>query len=86
MSRRSGIPMKNSKILPYEDFSTTGEYPIPRRFIINAPSPSDLMFKIKSDSYIEQGFTLTTDNPATLNKERVWYDMQAPNFGEGPKL
>ena len=85
MSRRSGIPMKGSKIFPYEDFSTEA-YVIPRRFKIDAPSPSDLMFNIKNEAYKQQGFTLTTDNPATLNKERVWYDTKAPNFGEGPIL
>ena len=25
-------------------------------------------------------------DPATLNRERVWYDKGAPNFGEGPNF
>ena len=85
MSRRSGIPKVDSNILPLVPFAAE-TYAIPRRFKIDTPTQSDLMYIIKKTAYEEQGYTLSTDNPEVLNKERVWYDMLAPNFGEGPKL
>lgn len=85
MSRRSGIPKVDSKILPLMPFDES-TYTIPRRFKIDAPNQADLMYQIKKEAYEAQGYTLGTDNADLLNSERVWYDTKAPNFGEGPIL
>ena len=41
--RRSGIPMKNSTLLPWEEFSDLLDYStlIPRRFKVSEPAPTD---------------------------------------------
>lgn len=86
--RRSGVPMRNSSILKWEDFGgamTDANY-IPRRWKIDSPSPTDQMYDIKMGAYKEEGFTIGTNAPQTLNRERVWYDQGAPNFGEGPNF
>ena len=87
--RRSGVPMRGSKILAWQDFSTTAGDPnfaIPRRWTINSPLQSDLMYQIKVDAFKAQGYTTGTQDPKILNFERVWYDKGAPNFGEGPNF
>ena len=84
--RRSGVPMKNSDILPFENFTTDGsDYPLPRRFSYLDPSPTDKMRPIVLEALKEQGFNIGFQ-PEMLNTERVWYDKNAPQFGEGPKL
>ena len=86
--RRSGVPMRNSKLLPWLDFTTAGDpnFAIPRRWTISGPLESDKMYQIKKDAYSEQGFSTGTQDPNKLNTERVWYDKGAPNFGEGPNF
>lgn len=86
--RRSGVPMRGSKLLPWLDFTTAGDpnFAIPRRWTINSPLESDKMYQIKKDSYAAQGYTTGTQDPKILNTERVWYDKGAPNFGEGPNF
>ena len=86
-ARRSGVPMKGSKILPWVEFSTTTNYIMPRRFEINAVEKSDLMYDIKIAAFARQGFSVGTNNdPVLLNSERVWQDKGAPNFGAGPNF
>lgn len=86
--RRSGVPMRGSKLLPWVDFTSNGDvnFSIPRRWMINTPLESDLMYQIKVDAFKAQGYTTGTQDPTTLNTERVWYDQGAPNFGEGPNF
>lgn len=85
--RRSGVPMRNSQLLPWVDFTTNdANFSIPRRWTINTPLESDLMYSIKVEAYKAQGFTTGTTDPGILNRERVWYDQGAPNFGEGPNF
>ena len=89
-SRRSGVPMKNSTILPREQFSPTlgDAYIIPRRFPVSEPLDSDIMRDLTIKAYEVQGFTYKGELstlPATLAKERVWSDMGSPEYGAGPK-
>ena len=84
--RRSGVPVKNSTLLPYEDFNKDGSYyPIPRRCPFFAGSPTDQMYHLYNQSLKDQGFTIGYDGNQ-LNTERLWYDKGAPNFGEGPNF
>lgn len=90
-SRRSGVPMKNSAILPREEFDPAlgNSYIIPRRFAVSEPLESDPLYDITIAAYKEQGYTYKgemKDAPATLAKERVWYDQNAPEYGAGPKV
>lgn len=84
--RRSGVPKTNSSLIQWENFSNVANNAIPRRFEVGAPSPTDLMYQILIDSYKSQGFTPGSSQDGTLlNSERVWQDIGAPQFGEGPK-
>lgn len=82
--RRSGIPSRTSAFFKWTDFSEPTYKAIPRRFEVNTPSVTDLMYQNKVDAYFSQGYTTGTSISTTLlNTERVWQDKNAPNFGEG---
>lgn len=83
--RRSGFPKENSSLIKWENFSPKVQNnEIPRRFEVNSPSPTDLMYNILIDAYSSQGFTPgSNQNGALLNSERVWQDKGAPQFGSG---
>lgn len=84
--RRSGVPMVNSKYLPFENFNTDGSaYLLPRRFPKKDPSPTDKMREIILSAYKQQGFSIGNE-ASKLNSERVWYDKNAPQFGAGPNF
>lgn len=85
--RRSGIPKFNSKILPRRDYSSNNVSAgiLARRTALNRPLQSDLMYEKMTESYQRQGFTFSLE-PGTLNKERVWQDKGAPQWGEGPNV
>lgn len=90
-ARRSGVPMKNSELLPLKPFDPVmgDSYIIPRRFPVSAPDKSDLLYQITIDAYKAQGYTYEGEQyntPSTLSNERVWYDKDAPVLGAGPKL
>lgn len=84
-ARRGGIPKKGSAYIPWNnDYDPTI---IPRRLYVTKPSDTDKMKAQKEAAFTEQGFSFTTgDAGATLNKERVWYDKNAPQWGAGPNL
>ena len=89
-ARRSGVPMKNSTLLPYQDFDPLlgDQYVIPRRFPVSKPLDSDMLRDITIAAYQAQGYTYEgemSNSPVTLSKERVWYDKEAPAFGTGPQ-
>lgn len=89
--RRSGVPMKDSKILPRVqlDPALGDSYIIPRRFAVGEPLQSDPLYDITIKAYEAQGYTYKgemKDAPSTLAKERVWYDKGAPEYGAGPKV
>ncbi len=88
--RRSGVPMKGSSILPWQEFSEVIDYTtlLPRRCRTMEPSPTDQLRDITIAAYEAQGFTYGTNSndPATLNTERVWYDQENPQFGAGPNM
>lgn len=89
--RRSGVPMKNSTLLPRKEFdSQLGDsYYIPRRFAVMAPEKSNLLYDITIKAYQDQGYTYEGTeaiNPQKLSTERVWIDKENPAFGDGPIL
>lgn len=88
--RRSGVPMKGSELLPWEEFSDILDYTtlIPRRFKVSEPAPTDQLHDITLEAIKAQGYSYGSDNadPEKLNSQRVWFDKKNPQFGEGPKL
>lgn len=85
--RRSGVPRENSTLIAWENYApAVPNNAIPRRFEVGAPSPTDLMYQILIDAYTSQGFTPGSSQDGTLlNAERVWQDINAPQFGQGPQ-
>lgn len=92
-ARRSGVPMINSKLLPYRVFDAISTRGIPRRFEMSEPAPTDKMRDIIVSSMASQGFSAGTNQSGgafnttgtVLNTERIWFDKDAPQWGEGPK-
>ncbi len=61
---RSGVPMKNSSILPRKEFDEQlgDSYPIPRRFAVMEPLESDQLHDITIAAYKAQGYTYQGTN------------------------
>lgn len=93
-ARRSGVPAIGSDLLPYHVFGQVSTTGIPRRFEIASPNETDKMKDNIEASLESQGFTAGTNQSggafnstgSVLNTERIWYDKNAPQWGEGPKF
>ncbi len=84
--RRSGIPKKGSAYLKRDEFLASGtELVIPRRFEVGTPTEDNKNYENQKKANEQQGFTTGTNDPSVLNSERVWFDTQDPNYGQGPK-
>lgn len=89
--RRSGVPMKNSQLLPRKELDKQlgDTYYIPRRFATMAPDKSNLLYDLTIKAFQDQGYSFEGTeaiNPENLNKQRVWIDKENPDFGAGPIL
>jgi len=75
--RRTGYPKKTSSYYAREVFND----PIPRRWWLTDPGA------VNRDNWnaalTAQGFTPNAQDIPTLNSQRIWYDKNAPAFGEG---
>ncbi|MFW6042787.1 MAG: hypothetical protein ACOCPW_00355 [Marinilabiliaceae bacterium] len=86
LTRRAGIPERNSNYLPWDPFISSGnELTIPRRFRIETPTEDSKNYENEMEAVEEQGFTTGTRNPQTLNEERLWFDANNPDYGSGPQ-
>ncbi|MCT4591161.1 MAG: SusD/RagB family nutrient-binding outer membrane lipoprotein [Carboxylicivirga sp.] len=84
--RRSGYPKKGSAYLAWEETLSGGkEMVMPRRFVIGQPTEDNLNYANQKAAIDEQGFTPSTNDAATLNSERLWWDKESPNYGNGTK-
>lgn len=89
--RRSGIPKFGSHLIARTDFTAQAGTTIEnlgRRPNFGIPSLTDPMKEIMDQVYSRQGFTLGISDPRTtlLNTERLWQDVGAPQWGEGPNV
>lgn len=75
--RRTGYPRTASAYYPREVFNE----PIPRRWWI--ADPGEVNRANWAAAYAEQGFTQNVQDALSLSQERVWYDKNAPDFGQG---
>jgi hypothetical protein len=75
--RRTGYPKKTSAYYAREVFNE----PIARRWWLTDPG------EVNRDNWnaamTEQGFTPNAQDMPTLSSQRIWYDKNAPDFGEG---
>ncbi|MFT3700798.1 MAG: SusD/RagB family nutrient-binding outer membrane lipoprotein [Agriterribacter sp.] len=76
-ARRTGYPKKTSTYYAREVFND----PIPRRWWLTDPGA------VNRDNWnaalSAEGFTPNAQDIPTLNSQRIWYDKNAPDFGEG---
>lgn len=91
-ARRSGYPKVGSSLLPMVKFDRVAMEAIPRRFEFGEPSVTDKMYQQTFEAYKQQGFnTLGSGlsgpaynlNGTPLNSERLWQDINAPQWGAG---
>ena len=75
--RRTGYPKYSSAYYARETFNEI----IPRRWWTT--DPGEVNRANWSAALQEEGFTPLAQDVETLNKERVWYDKNAPDFGKG---
>lgn len=75
--RRTGYPKTTSSYYAREPFHET----IPRRWWTT--DPGEVNRSNWESALKEEGFTPNAQDVPTLNKERVWYDKTAPDFGAG---
>ena len=93
-ARRSGVPMVGSELLPFHVFPQVAVTGIPRRFEMSEPSVTDKMAPFIKEALARQGFTTGVNQSGSafnttgsvLNTERIWFDKNAPQWGEGPKF
>ena len=75
--RRTGYPKNTSTYYAREEFNQA----IPRRWWTNDPG------EVNRDNWnaalSAQGFTPNAIDIPTLSTQRIWYDKNAPAFGEG---
>lgn len=75
--RRTGYPKNSSTYYQREPFND----PIARRWWLTDPG------EVNRDNWnaamTEQGFTPNAQDMPTLSTQRIWYDKNAPAFGEG---
>jgi hypothetical protein len=75
--RRTGYPKNSSTYYAREEFNET----IPRRWWTN--DPGEVNRANWNAALSEQGFTPNAQDVTTLSTQRIWYDKNAPDFGEG---
>lgn len=83
VTRRTGYPKKTSTIWAWQPYVATGtELKLPRRFSWETPT-NETNRANWSSALTEQGFTADEKSGAVLNTQRVWWDKNSPNYGEG---
>lgn len=83
LTRRTGFPSVNGNILLWEPPVASGSaLVLPRRFPVNEPNnPQNIdNFRAAMES---QGWSIGENTGPVLNQERVWWDINSPNFGNG---
>ncbi|HRO45391.1 SusD/RagB family nutrient-binding outer membrane lipoprotein [Agriterribacter sp.] len=75
--RRTGYPRNGSAYYAREPFNEQ----IPRRWWLT--DPGEVNRNNWNAAMSEQGFTPNAQDVPTLSSQRIWYDKNAPDFGEG---
>lgn len=79
-SMRTGFPKVGSSLLARLP-AATPDWKYPRR--IPTPEPGDLNKANWEEANSRQGFSGLDENPVKLNAERMWWDKNNPEIGDG---
>lgn len=83
VARRTGYPKKTSTIWAWEPYNVSGaELKLPRRFPVATPTIENNKANWQA-AITEEGFTPDDNMGNVLNSERVWWDKNAPDYGQG---
>ena len=80
LALRTGYPKFGSSLLA-RGYVDSPDLKFPRR--MPTPDPGDLNRENWRSANQEQGLTDLDETPETLNAERLWWDLNNPNIGEG---
>ncbi len=83
VTRRTGYPKKGSTIWAWEPYLAAGsELKLPRRFPWGTPTIDNNKANWQTAT-TEQGYTPDDNFGAVLNSQRVWWDRNTPDYGNG---
>ena len=84
--KRSGLPKLNSSYLPWEPISGDDSklMQIARRPYVEKPSETNTNYENIMKHLERVGWTLGTKDPEVMAKERHWWDLENPEFHQGP--
>ena len=84
-ARRSGYPSFSSTILPRPSYADVPASSIPRRFPTGGITDDDLSADVRRAAYQEQSLSVTSSGiyDKVLATERLWADLNAPEWGAG---
>lgn len=83
VARRTGYPKKTSTIWAWEPYNAVGqELKLPRRFPWGTPTIENNKANWQAATS-QQGFTPDDNFGDILNTQRVWWDKNAPDYGNG---
>jgi len=83
VARRTGYPKKTSTIWAWEPYTAVGqELKLPRRFPWGTPTIENNKANWQAATS-QQGFTPDDNFGDILNTQRVWWDKNAPDYGNG---
>jgi hypothetical protein len=83
VSRRTGYPKRTSAIWAWQPYNAAGlELKLARRFPWSTPTDATNEANWKS-ALLDQGFTADEIKGELLNQERIWWDKNSPDYGNG---
>jgi len=83
VTRRTGYPKRSSDLWAWQPYLSSGtELKLPRRFPWGTPGDATNLANWQ-EALSSQGFTADVNTGDVLNAQRVWWDKNSPNYGDG---
>lgn len=88
-AKLAGFPKYNSTVWPREQFvkdaAVDAAQNIPRRVPFSTPDAGSVQYENQKAAFASQGFTDFSSASPPMT-ERYWMDINAPDWGDGPKI
>jgi hypothetical protein len=83
VTRRTGYPKRTSSLWAWQPYLVSGaELKLPRRFPWGTPTDATNLANWQ-EALADQGFTADVNTGDVLNAQRVWWDKNCPDYGNG---